>query len=137
MIHGDFHTGNVMLQNEEPFLIDLDRLSTCHPIVELCGLYMFYVAFGEIDPNMVESFMEFSYPTAKEFFNRFMHYYLKTDDEKRIQEVVDKSALLCYVRLIRRCYKAGTNLSKADAEARDYYMKKIYELKEKVDSFDF
>ena len=137
MIHGDFHTGNVMLQNDEAFLIDLDRLSICHPIVELCGLYMFYVGFGELDPAFVESFMEFSYKTANIFFERFMHYYLQTDDEKRIQEVVDKAALLCYVRLVRRCYKKGTELSEADAKARDYYMKKIYELKPKVDSFDF
>ena len=134
VIHGDFHTGNVMNSRDEYILIDMDRLSVCHPIVELCGLYMFYIAFGELDKSMVESFMGFSYDVSKVFYEEFMKNYLGTDD---IQEVVNKAALLCYVRLIRRCYKKGMNLSATDARARDYYMNKIIELLEVVDSFSF
>ena len=33
LIHGDFHTGNVFLQNGEPLLIDMDRVSIGHPII--------------------------------------------------------------------------------------------------------
>lgn len=134
LIHGDFHTGNVMNSRDEYILIDMDRLSTCHPIVELCGLYMFYVAFGELDVSMVENFMGFSYDVSKVFFEQFMKEYLGTDE---IQDVVNKAALLCYVRLVRRCYKKGINLSEKDAKARDYYMAKIRELLNVVDSFAF
>ena len=136
MIHGDFHSGNVMMQQGEPLLIDMDRLSTCHPIVELCGVYMFYVAFGELDPNMIESFMGFSYETSLKFFDEFMTHYFEGANVD-VQSVIDKAALLCYVRLVRRVYKKGTNLSEADAAARDYYMDKIKALLERVDSFDF
>lgn len=134
LIHGDFHTGNVMNSRDEYILIDMDRLSVCHPIVELCGLYMFYVAFGEIDKNIVERFMGFSYDVSKVFFEQFMRAYLGTE---AIEDVVNKAALLCYVRLVRRCYKKGMNLSDADARARDYYMSRVYELLESVDSFAF
>ncbi len=132
MIHGDLHTGNVMIQDGEPILIDMDNLSTCNPIVEISGLYMFYVGFGELNKEVIESFMGFSYETAKEFFSQFMRAYLKTDDAARIQEVTDKAALLTYARLVKRVYKKGNNLSHEDAAARDYYMDKIYKLADKV-----
>lgn len=134
LIHGDFHTGNVMSHMDEYILIDMDKLSVCHPIAELCGLYMFYVAFGELDRSMVEDFMGFSYDVSREFFNSFMVEYLGTEN---IADVVNKAALLCYVRLVRRCYKKGMKLSDADAKARDYYMSKIVSLVDKVDGFSF
>lgn len=134
LIHGDFHTGNVLNSRGEYILIDMDRLSICHPIVELSGLYMSYVAFGEIDKSMVENFMGFSYEISREFFENFMEEYLGT---KKIQDVVNKAALLCYVRLVRRCYKKGMNLSKENAQARDYYMNRINELLGTVDSFSY
>ncbi len=132
MIHGDLHTGNVMIQEGEPILIDMDNLSVCNPIVEISGLYMFYVGFGELNKEVIESFMGFSYETAKEFFSQFMKAYLDTDDEARIQEVTDKASLLTYARLVRRVYKKGSDLSPEDAAARDYYMDKIYMLADKV-----
>lgn len=137
MIHGDFHTGNVMAHKDEFLLIDMDRLSVCHPIVELSGIYMFYVGFGELDPDFVESFMGFSYKTSKEFYRHFLINYLKTEDENILLEVKNKSALLAYVRLVRRCYKKGINLSLDDKKARDYYLDKINNLLERVDSFEF
>ena len=134
IIHGDFHTGNVMTHMGEYILIDMDSLSICHPIVELSGLYMFYVGFGELDKSMVENFMGFSYDVSLELFNSFMVQYLGTED---IADVVNKAALLCYVRLVRRCYKKGMALSEQDAKARDYYMNKIIGLLDKVDSLSF
>lgn len=134
LIHGDFHTGNVMNCRNEYILIDMDRLSVCHPIVELCGIYMFYVAFGELDRLTVENFMGFSYDVSKVFFEQFMKEYLGTEE---IWDVVNKASLLCYVRLVRRCYKKGMNLSEKDAMARDYYMNRIRELLKVVDSFSF
>jgi len=108
LIHGDFHTGNVFLQRGEPLLIDMDRLSTGHPIAEISDLYYFYVILGEDDPTVVEKFMDFSYETSLRFFRSFLNNYLGTDDENRIMEVVDKASLLCYARLIHKFHKKTT-----------------------------
>lgn len=137
LIHGDFHTGNVLMQNSEPMLIDIDRLSVCHPIVELAGIHMSYVGFGELDHSVSKFFLGFDYEVQQQFYDEFMRHYLNTDDEERIQAVKDKAALLSYVRLIRRVYKTGGKLNQTQLKVRDYYLNKVNELITRVDSFDF
>ena len=36
LMHGDYHTNNIMVQNGEPILIDMDTLCMGHPIFEPC-----------------------------------------------------------------------------------------------------
>ena len=136
LIHGDFHTGNVFLQKGEPILIDMDRISTGHPIVEISGLYYFYVVLGEYDPSVIEDFMGFSCETAKAFFDCFLKHYLGTDDEKTIGDVIDKASLLCYVRMIHRLRKSD-KLSQRDRKMIDSYTKRIAALTEKLDTLAF
>ena len=46
MIHGDYHTNNVEMQNGEVLLIDMDTLSYGHPVFELGSMYLGFVGFG-------------------------------------------------------------------------------------------
>lgn len=135
IIHGDFHTGNVMKQGNEFLLIDMDRLSICHPIIELSGIYTFYVALGELDPSVVESFMGFSYETAVKYFDLFMKYYMGAVSITRMREVKNMVALIAYVRMVRKCFKNGPDLSEKDQKACDYYVERIRELLEMPLSF--
>ncbi len=130
LIHGDFHTGNVFLQNGEPLLIDMDRLSTGRPIVEISDLYYFYVVLGENDPSVVEDFMGFSYQTAKAFFDYFLKYYMGTDDEKILQSVEEKASFLCYIRMVNKIHKKG-KLSEKDHELAEHYVEKIRKMRTK------
>ncbi len=103
---GRFHIRtNVFLQRGEPLLIDMGRLSTGHPIVELSDLYYFYVILGEDDPSVVERFMGFSYNTARRFMHLFLKYYLGTEEEGRLNAVAEKASLIGYSRLIRKLCK--------------------------------
>jgi aminoglycoside phosphotransferase (APT) family kinase protein len=106
-VHGDFHTNNVFIMNDEPLLIDMDRVSRGHPIIEISDLYYFYVVLGEDDPSVIENFMGFSYETSKKFFDFFLRDYLGTDDENRLNEVIEKATLLCCTRLIRKLRRSG------------------------------
>ena len=136
LIHGDFHTGNVFLQNGEPLLIDMDRISRGHPIVELSDLYYFYVVLGEDDPSVIEDFMGFSYQTAKRFFRTFLKEYLGTEDEGRLNEVSEKASLLCYTRMIRKIRKKG-KLTEKDNKMIDSYVKRCRKLADKLDTLTF
>ena len=136
LVHGDFHTGNVFLQKGEPLLIDMDRLSTGHPIAEISDLYYFYVVLGEQDPAVVEKFMGFSYPTAQQFFYAFLRQYLGTDDEEKCREVIEKASFLCYVRMVRKLRKSG-RVSEPDQQRIDLYLDKTARLAAKLDTLVF
>ena len=136
MLHGDFHTGNVFLQNGEALLIDMDRLATGHPILELSDLYYFYVLLGADDPGVVERFMGFSYDTAQAFFRFFLKHYLGTEDEDRLNEVSEKASLIGYSRLIRKIRKQRKP-SEADNRLVRHCVERIAELTERLDSLCF
>ena len=136
MLHGDFHTNNVFLQRGELLLIDMDRLATGHPIVELGDLYYYYVILGEDDPTVVEDFMGFSYDTARRFMRLFLIHYLGTEDESRLKEAEQKVSLIGYSRLIRKIRKQRTLSDHDRAEIRRC-VEKIAELTDKLDSLVF
>ena len=136
LIHGDFHTGNVFLQNGEPMLIDMDRLSVGHPIFELSDLYYFYVLLGVDDPDVIERFMGFSYDTSKAFFSFFLKDYLGTEDEARLKDVTDKASLIGYSRMIRKVRKQR-KVSDADHALVSRCVEKIAELTDELDTLEF
>ena len=136
LTHGDFHTNNVFMQNGEPILIDMDRVSRGHPIFEFSDMYYFYVLLGEDDPSVIEKYMGFSYKTACRFFDLFLKRYLETENEDRLREVTEKASLLCYTRLIRKLRKKG-ELSEADRPIIDRCLKRIGELTDKLDTLAF
>ena len=136
MVHGDFHTGNVFLMNGEPLLIDMDRLSTGHPIAEISDLYYFYVVLGENDPSVVENFMGFSYQVSRRFFDTFLRTYLKTEEESILQDVTEKASLLCYIRMINKLHKKGTPSGKK-AELAQQYLEKTRTLADRLETLAF
>ena len=137
MIHGDFHSNNVLLQQGEAILIDMDRVSYGQPVFELCGLYMCYVAFGVIDPSFVENFIGLDYETCQRFWNVFLDKYLGPVSEEQRREIEDKIALLTYARLVRRVFKGGTSLDEKKQHELEVYMDKVNSLLERVETLDF
>ncbi|WP_051656439.1 HD domain-containing protein [Butyrivibrio sp. AE3004] len=136
LVHGDFHTGNVFLHNGELLLIDLDRLSTGHPIFEISDIYYFYVILGENDPSVIENFMGFSYEISKQFFDCFLRSYLDTDDEDRLKKVIEKAAFLCYIRMVHKIHMQE-RLTDKDKELIGSYLDRIRELLQKFDALEF
>ena len=136
LLHGDFHTGNVFLQQGKPLIIDIDRLATGRPIVEFSDLYYFYVILGEDDPNAVERFMGFSYDTTRRFMRLFLKYYLGTEDEDRLHEVAEKASLIGCSRLIRMIRKQRKP-SERDHRLVGHCVERIAELTGRLDTLAF
>ncbi len=135
LIHGDFHTGNVFMQNGEALLIDMDRVSRGNPIIEIAGLYYFYVVLGEDDPSVIEKFMGFSYQTAQRFYSVFIKNYFGTEDSGVLQEVTDKAAFISCLRMIRKLHKKVT-MSEKEQKLSELYMARVRELVEKVKTLE-
>ena len=135
LMHGDYHTNNVMVQNGEPLLIDMDTLCMGHPIFELASMYNAFLGFSELDPEDVMRFMGYTSETSERFWNTSLKLYLETDDEKYCKQIEDKARVIGYVRMLRRALRRPDD---ADSPAKiAHYKKMLVLLLEKTDSLCF
>ncbi len=119
MLHGDYHTKNLELQNDEVLLIDMDTLAVGHPIFELGSIYNSFIGFGENNKNLILDFQGFDSDTGKTFWRKSLAMYLDTDDEERLVEVENKARIIGYTRMIRRSIRRKgleTEAGRADIE---------------------
>jgi uncharacterized protein (TIGR02172 family) len=137
MIHGDYHTKNVMLQNGEVLLIDMDTLSVGYPTFEFASMYLAFMGFGELDHQKTTDFMGLPCELAKEFFYRSMALYLGTDDKDKIQNVIDKGRIIGYTRIIRRTIRRIGLDNEEGKKMVDHYISELNELLDKIDTLTF
>ncbi len=102
MLHGDYHTNNIMVRDGEALLIDMDTLCMGHPIFELGSMFNAFVGFSELDHDVTQKFLGFSHELAGEFWHRALAMYLDTEDSARLTEVENKAKIIGYMRLLRR-----------------------------------
>ena len=137
MVHGDYHTKNIQLSEDEVLLIDMDTLATGHPIFELASMYNAFVGFGEYDHSKTSEFMGFDYEAAGQFWHDSLAAYLGTNDEDRIREVADKARVVGYTRMIRRSIRRqGLETEEGRAEI-ELWKEHLLELLDRVDSLRF
>ena len=105
MLHGDYHTNNIMIQNGEPVLIDMDTLCMGHPVFEIASMFNAFVGYGEINEKNIFDFYGFSYETAGKFWDMSLKMYLGTDDEAVCQSVAEKAMVIGYTRMLRRAIR--------------------------------
>ena len=137
MIHGDYHTNNVLLQNGETILIDMDTLAHGHPVFELAGIYITYVGFGIEDPRMVEDFLGIPYAVAKRIWEEFLPAYLQTDDPAVIRDAERKAILLATLRLLRHTARRPEGSTPAGKRIIDRCVQTIGELLPQTDTLTF
>ncbi|MCR5590853.1 MAG: anti-sigma factor antagonist [Lachnospiraceae bacterium] len=137
MMHGDYHTKNLELQNDEVLLIDMDTLAVGHPIFELASMYNSFIGYSEYDPNMILDFQGFDAETGRKFWRMSLSEYLGTDDEARLNEVEDKARIIGYTRMIRRSIRRkGLESENGKAEI-ELWKKELLELLGKYDTLLF
>ena len=61
IVHGDYHPSNIMMQEEEPLLIDMDTLSYGNRVYDLLNTYVCLKGFGQVDRSMTEEFLNIPY----------------------------------------------------------------------------
>ena len=102
LMHGDYHTNNIMVQNGEPLLIDMDTLCMGHPVFELGSMFNAFVGYSELDHQNMIDFFGYTFETAGRFWNMALQKYLGTDDEAVCQSVAEKAMIVGYTRMLRR-----------------------------------
>ena len=135
MMHGDYHTNNIMVQNGEPILIDMDTLCMGHPIFEIGSMFNAFVGYSELDHQNMMDFFGYSFETAGRFFNMSLKSYLGTDDDAICQSVAEKAMVIGYTRMLRRAIRRPND---ADSPAKIARCKEMLEiLLNRVDTLIF
>ena len=132
MIHGDYHTKNIVLAGDEVLVIDMDTLSVGHPIFDLFRMYSAYIGYAENDPEIVLKFQGYDAATAERFWNESLAAYLGTKDARRVKEVEDKVRCLSYGYLIDW---GARHHSSPDLIA--LWTERLLPLLSRIDSLDF
>ena len=102
LMHGDYHTNNIMVQNGEPLLIDMDTLCMGHPVFELGSMFNAFIGYSELDHNVTMDFFGYTHESAEKFWNMALKMYLGTDDEDVCKSVAEKAMIIGYTRMLRR-----------------------------------
>ncbi len=134
LMHGDYHTNNVMVRDEEALLIDMDTLCMGHPIFELGSMFNAFEGFSAIDHEVVHNFLGFPYEVSVKFWRKSLSMYLGTEDESVIDDVENKAKIVGYMRLLRRSINRKTEDSEALIE---FYTKELIRLVPLVNQLTF
>ncbi len=137
MIHGDYHTKNLELQNDEVLLIDMDTLASGYPIFEFGSIFNAFIGFSEVDPDTVLRFQGYDLATSKRFWHETLAIYLGTRCESKIRELEDKARILGYTRLIRRSIRRGNSETPQGQKEIALWTKELIALLETVDTLTF
>lgn len=137
MLHCDYHTNNVLKQDDKIILIDMDCLSYGHPIFELVNMYFAFVGIVEVYPDNADKFLGMNKKTANLIWDRFLPHYFDTSNESEILELTDKIRLLTFVRILRHVVRLGKRENIDVSKEIEYSIKEIHRLLNKVDSLVF
>ena len=135
LMHGDYHTNNIMVQNGEPLLIDMDTLCVGHPVFELGSMFNAFAGYSELNHQNMMDFFGYSYETAGKFWNLALKMYLGTEDEAVCRSVAEKAMVVGYTRMLRRAVRRP---NEADSPAKIARCKEMLaELLSRVDTLVF
>ena len=135
LMHGDYHTNNIMVQNGEPLLIDMDTLCMGHPVFELGSMFNAFIGYSELDHQVTINFFGYTHETAEKFWNKALKMYLGTEDEAVCRSVAEKAMIIGYTRMLRRAIRRP---EEAESPAKiERCKQRLAELLARVDSLEF
>ena len=137
MMHGDYHTNNLMMQGDEVLLIDMDTLCVGHPVFELASMYLGFVGFGELDPSITRKFMGLDYAVTREFWRRSLSRYMDGANEAEVRATERKAMLIGYARLMRRTIRRNGFNTDDGRAVIESCRRHIGELLPVLDTLDF
>ena len=105
LMHGDYHTNNIMVQNGEPLLIDMDTLCMGHPVFELGSMFNAFLGYSELDHQVTVNFFGYTHETAEKFWDMALKMYLGTQDDEVCNTVAQKAMVIGYTRMLRRAIR--------------------------------
>lgn len=137
IIHGDYHIKNVMLNGDEPLLIDMDTLCTGHPVFEFGSVYNAYIGFSEADHNVIQEFFGFPFETGVRFWNGITEQYFSDRTPEQLERCRDKARIIGYSRILNRLLRRGEQDTPSGKKLYDLICANLTSLVESTDTLLF
>lgn len=137
LLHCDFHVKNLMMQNDELLLIDMDTLSTGHPIFEFGAMFATYEGYACVDKKNTDKFLGLPLDVTTKLFNKILRYYYDDKNEEEIEEIKLKLSVISYIQIlkIRSTYsESDDNVQKEEIE---FCKKYLTDITEKLDTLKY
>ncbi|WP_294489385.1 phosphotransferase [uncultured Ruminococcus sp.] len=122
MIHGDYHTNNVMVQSDgELILIDMADISRGNPLYDIGGTFLTMYLSGMNDPNITLEKIGIEYEKAKQVWGIALATYYGTNDPKMLELYSNRCSAFALMRM-------ATTLGFTTGAARNQYAEGIVAL---------
>ena len=102
MVHGDFHMNNVMVQDDEPLLIDMDKLSHGNAIIDLGITFSTHVGRGMLNRPLSESFLGIDWDLSCRLWKLMLRYRFPEASDEELRLIEDKARIIGASRLMER-----------------------------------
>lgn len=136
MIHGDVQMKNIMLDGEEPLLIDMETLSCGNPVFDLQGIYLTYNAFREDEPANAQTFLGMSDETADYIGRKSLEDYFESRGETLRPEHLDRIRTVAYVHFLNLVTVQQVGLEELVQIRVQHTVEHLRELTGRVDTLD-
>ena len=134
ILHGDYHFKNIMMQNDEAWLIDMDTLCSGDPIFEFAFIYNAYVGFGAYDETVVTDFLGIPMDLAKSVWKKTVKAYTGVTDDEAFLRIERKAKIIGYLRLVRRYITRGLLNEEKNVQAHKFFLKELIDCVDQTDS---
>ncbi len=100
MIHGDYHTNNVMVQSDgELVLIDMADISRGNSLFDIGGAFLTMYLSGMNNPDVTLQTIGINYEMAKQVWGIMLSTYCGTTDPQRLELVSKRCGAFALLRL--------------------------------------
>lgn len=86
LLHGDFHSKNIMEQDGELLLIDMGDVGCGHPILDWAGIYLSFIAINRQQPNGTLQTLGLNKEQADTLWRKMLETYFDTTSDGVIRQ---------------------------------------------------
>ena len=135
MIHGDYHVNNVMIQDDDPLLIDMDTVAYGHPVFDFAAIYLAFVGYCECNHAGTMDFYGLPYEITTKIWETMMKQYF--EDEAVRADAARKAQIIGYARMMRRTIRRNGLNTPDGQELIALCKKRLEELLPRVERLDY
>ena len=137
LLHCDFHIKNIMMQNDELLLIDMDTLSTGHPIFEFGAMYATYVGYACVDKQNTDKFLGLPLDITTKLFDKIFKYYYEGKTEEELEDIKQKLSVITYIQILNLRSKYEHDASETQKDEIEFCKKYLTDIADKLDTLNY